>query len=63
MPADLAEKLRDAITKSGKSYLAIAKETGVPVSRVWDFMNGGDMRLTNASKIATHLGLELRRKG
>lgn len=62
MPKDIADKLRDAITKSGESNLAIAKATGVPVSRIWDFMNGGDMRLKNASKIASYLGLELKKR-
>jgi len=62
MAKELAEMLRDAIRKSGEPLLTIAKATGVGVSSLSEFMNGADMRLANASKIAAYLGLELRKK-
>lgn len=61
MPKELADILRAAIRDSGLSEIEIARRTGVPQSRINDFMNGGDMRLTNAGKIARYLGLELKR--
>lgn len=62
MPKDMAETLRTAITKSGQPLLTIAQDTGVSVSLIWAFMQGGDMRLKNASKIAAYLGLELKKR-
>jgi hypothetical protein len=62
MPKDMADILRDAIRKSEKPLLTIATDTGVSVSLIWAFMQGGDMRLKNASKIAVYLGLELKPK-
>ena len=59
-PNTLAITLRAAITASGKSRYAIAKEAGVDEQRVHQFMGGTDLRLETASKIAEALGLELR---
>lgn len=39
--------------------MEIHHATGVSISRISDFMAGGDMRLENAGKIARYLGLEL----
>jgi predicted transcriptional regulator len=61
MPKELADTLRAAIRNSGISEIELARRTGVPQSRINDFMNGGDMRLTNAGKIAKYLGLELKK--
>lgn len=63
MPKELADTLRDAIRKSGLPLLTLAKETGVAVSTLSEFMAGADMRLANASKIAAYLGLSLKRDG
>lgn len=62
MPKEMADILRVAIRKSGKPLLTIATDTGVAVSTLSEFMAGADMRLSNASKIAAYLGLELKRK-
>lgn len=62
MAKELAEVLRVAIRKSGQPLLTIAKGTGVGVATLSEFMDGADMRLATASKIAAYLGLELRKK-
>lgn len=60
MPKELADTLRDAIRKSEIPLLTLAKATGVAVSTLSEFMDGADMRLRNASKVAAFLKLELR---
>lgn len=62
MPQDLAEVLRAAIRKSELPLLTIAKETGVGVATLSEFMDGADMRLATATKVAAYLGLELKRR-
>ena len=56
---DIAEVLRAAIQESGQSADEIAKATGVSQPTITRFMQGRDMRLSRAAKIAGHLGLEL----
>lgn len=60
MPKELAEQLREAIRRSGLSQNEIAKRSGVPQPRLNVFMNGGDMKLRSAGKIARVLGLSLK---
>ena len=62
MSKELAEVLRNAIKRKGVSAYAIARDTGVPQPTVTRFINGADMKLSTASKIAAYLGLELRKK-
>ncbi len=62
MSKELADILRKAITDSGLSALQLSKETGVSQPSITEFLRGKDMRLTNASKIAAYLGLELKKK-
>jgi hypothetical protein len=59
MTMDMGKQLRDAIRKSELPLLTIAKKTGVNRTTVWEFMEGADMRLSNASKIASYLEMEL----
>lgn len=59
MAKELADQLREAIRRSGLSQYEIARRSGVAEPRISVFMNGGDMRLTNAGKIARLLGLKL----
>jgi predicted transcriptional regulator len=61
MSKELADTLRITIRKSGLPLLTIAKESGVAVSTLSEFMDGADMRLKTASKIAAYLGLELKK--
>lgn len=56
----MAEALREAIRKSGKSALELSKETGVPQPTISAFLLGRDMRLSRATKLANYLGLELK---
>lgn len=62
MPKDLAEKLRAAIRKSKLSCSQLSMETKVPQTTISRFLRGKDMGIARASKIATYLGLELKRK-
>ena len=55
----IAEALRAAIRESGQSADEIAKATGVSKPTITRFVQGRDIRLSRAEKIAVHLGLEL----
>lgn len=59
MSEEMADALRKAIRDSGKSANALADETGVPQPTITRFLNGADMMLSTAQRIASHLGLEL----
>ncbi|QDU27761.1 helix-turn-helix protein [Anatilimnocola aggregata] len=56
----LTDQLREAIRDCGTSVNALAKECGVAQPMLARFMNGQDLRLTTADKLAAHFGLELR---
>lgn len=60
MPREFADILRNAITASGHSAYGLAKKTGVPQSTITRFLNGSDMRISTASRLAAFLGLELK---
>lgn len=60
MERDLAEVLRAAARASGLSAARLAREAGVPQPRLCDFLNGKDVRLKTAAKLARRLGLELK---
>jgi predicted transcriptional regulator len=55
----LAESLRAAARKSGRTPYAIAKEAGTTPEVVSRFLRGADIRINTAGKIAVVLGLEL----
>jgi len=57
MPLD--EQLRDKIRDSGKSANQLAVECGVPQPVLTRFLNGKDIRLETANKLATYFGLRL----
>ena len=59
-PAKFFPVLRRAIKSSGHTHYALNKQTGVPISRIDDFMAGKDIRLSTASKLAAVLGVEMR---
>lgn len=61
MPKDIAEKLRDAIEKSGQSVNSLAKAAGIPQTTLARFMRGHDMGIHRAAVVAKHLGLELKK--
>lgn len=61
MSKAMADTLRDAIRKSGKSANQLAAETGVPQPTITRFLAGADMKLSTAERLATHLGLKLKR--
>lgn len=57
---DFAAILRTAIEKSGKTYYALAKETGIPLTTMRQFvLCENSMGLDNAQRLAAALGLEL----
>src|SRR5690349_20279137 len=55
----ISSTLRNAIITSGKSANALGKAAGVPQSTIARFLAGADMKLSTASKLAEHLGLQL----
>ena len=61
MPKELADKLREAIRNSGQSSNEIAKAAGVPQTTISRFLRGKDMGIERASKVASYLGLELKK--
>jgi len=60
MSQELSETIRTAIQNSGKRLPTIAKKTGVAVAALTEFMDGADMHLTSASRVAAYLDLELK---
>lgn len=56
----LSDQLRMAIQQSGKSATALAKDCGIPQPMLTRFINGLDVRLATADKLAAYFGLELR---
>lgn len=62
MSEQMATVLRQRISESGMSLHAIAEAAGVPQPRVWAFMQGKDIRLATAQKLADYFGLELDEK-
>ena len=60
MSEEMSSTIRSAIQNCGKRLPTIAKQTGVAVSALSEFMDGADLHLTSASKIAAYLGLELK---
>ena len=58
----MADVLRAAIRKSGRTAYSVAKEAGTTPEVVSRFMAGADIRISTADKIAEVLELELRPK-
>ena len=59
MSKELAEVLRTAIRECGISATELASKTGVPQPTITRFLNGADMMLQTAQRIAAYLNLEL----
>jgi len=55
----LSEQLRAAIQESGLSATALSKECGIPQPMLTRFINGLDVRLATAEKLAAYFELEL----
>jgi transcriptional regulator with XRE-family HTH domain len=55
----LSEQLRDKIRASGKSANQLAREIGIPQPTITTFLNGSDVRLETANKLAAYFGLRL----
>jgi predicted transcriptional regulator len=55
----IQDQLRDAIANSEKSLNAIAKESGIPQPMLYNFMQGKDIRLETAAKLADYFGMRL----
>lgn len=60
MSEEMAERLRRAIRTSGKTALELSSITSVPQPTITRFLNGRDMRLSRAQKLAAYFNLELR---
>ena len=61
MSEQLAEMLRAKIRDSGLTLTRIGELTGIPQPRLTVFMQGGDIRLSTAEKLAAHFRLTLRK--
>ncbi len=60
----MSDVLRRVIAESGQAYIAIERATGVKRASVARFLRGQtSLRLDIADRLATHFGLELRRRG
>lgn len=62
MRPDIAEQLRLAIRDCGLSENKLAEKTKVQQPVINRFMNGADMRMSSAAKIARFLKLDLKRR-
>ena len=60
MSQELSDMIRSAINASKERIATIAQETNIPLSALREFMDGADLHLTSATKIAAYLGLELK---
>lgn len=58
----IVDQLQAAVSKSGETHYRIAKRAGITPDMVDRFMDGRDIRISTAAKIAEALGLELRPK-
>lgn len=58
---NLPDQLRAAIKKSGLTQEQLAAKSGVRQGRISDFLNGKDIRLATAGKLAQAIGLRLSR--
>jgi len=60
---DIAEQLRDALSKSELTGYSLGKSAGVDAGQISRFISGErDLTLSTAAKLAAVLGLELWRK-
>jgi hypothetical protein len=55
----IRDELAAAIRNCGKSAYLISHETGVPQSTISRFLQGADMRISQAEKLAAYFGLKL----
>ncbi len=60
MSKQMADLLRAKIRSSGMTLTEVADKTGVPQPRLTVFMQGKDIRLATAQKLADHFGLKLK---
>lgn len=60
MTSDLAQSLRTAIAHSGMGHNELARAVDIPQPTITRFLNGADMKLSTAAKLAEYFGLELR---
>jgi plasmid maintenance system antidote protein VapI len=58
-----SERLRQSIRECKKSANQIARETGISQPTITTFLNGRDLRMETADKLAAYFGLELREAG
>src|SRR5688572_4488261 len=56
----LSDQLRRAIAVSGISHNELARQTKIPQPTITRFVNGQDMRLSNADRVATCFKMSLR---
>jgi plasmid maintenance system antidote protein VapI len=55
----ISEQLREAIRESEKSVTAIAADSQIPQPMLTRFVNGKDIRLQTADRLAEYFGVEL----
>lgn len=56
----IREELAAAIRNCGKSAYLLSQETGIPQSTISRFLQGADMRISQAEKLAAYFGLTLK---
>ena len=56
---DLQQAFRDAVSRSGQSFYAINKATGINPSVLSRFMQGKTLTTETIQRIASHLGYEI----
>lgn len=59
MTEQIAEQIRQTIRDSEVSLNSLALACDVAYSRLHEFMAGGDIKLSNAQKLASYFGLQL----
>lgn len=59
----ITDAMRRAVVKSGLTHYALGKRAGVRPQIITRFIDGLDIRLETAERLAAVLGLELRKGG
>jgi plasmid maintenance system antidote protein VapI len=62
-PSSISDRLRQAIVRSGMSFKALERATGVQRASIMRFVRGTQsLRLDKADKLAAYFGFALKKK-
>lgn len=53
----ITETIRAAAIASGQTQMQIATATGIPQSRISEFLRGGTVKSAHLDKLASHFGI------